>query len=203
MNGAEKLVDRILKEGRQRADEITSNGQKKADEIIENAKQEAQKKVEAIEQKAREDAQEIKRRVRAVAEMEMRKDILAVKQQLMDQVFDQAMEQLKNLSTEEYQNMLLNLFIKTVDTGQEQVIIASGDHERVNQQFIDRVNQTLIEQGKTGNLTLSGESRDIKGGFILKSGGVEINNSFEAILRMEREELEPKVAEILFSRLNG
>jgi V/A-type H+-transporting ATPase subunit E len=203
MNGAEKLVDRILKEGRQRADEITSNGQKKADEIIENAKQEAQKKVEAIEQKAREDAQEIKRRVRAVAEMEMRKDILAVKQQLMDQVFDQAMEQLKNLSTEEYQNMLLNLFIKTVDTGQEQVIIASGDHERVNQQFIDRVNQTLKEQSKTGNLTLSGESRDIKGGFILKSGGVEINNSFEAILRMEREDLEPKVAEILFSRLNG
>jgi V/A-type H+-transporting ATPase subunit E len=203
MNGAEKLVDRILKEGRQRADEITSNGQKKADEIIENAKQEAQKKVEAIEQKAREDAQEIKRRVRAVAEMEMRKDILAVKQQLMDQVFDQAMEQLKNLSTEEYQNILLNLFIKTVDTGREQVIIASGDHERVNQQFIDRVNQTLKEQGKNGNLTLSGESRDIKGGFILKSGGVEINNSFEAILRMEREDLEPKVAEILFSRLNG
>ncbi|MGI6112984.1 MAG: V-type ATP synthase subunit E [Mahellales bacterium] len=203
MNGAEKLVDRILKEGRQRADEITSNGQKKADEIIENAKQEAQKKVEAIEQKAREDAQEIKRRVRAVAEMEMRKDILAVKQQLMDQVFDQAMEQLKNLSTEEYQNILLNLFIKTVDTGREQVIIASGDHERVNQQFIDRVNQTLKEQSKTGNLTLSGESRDIKGGFILKSGGVEINNSFEAILRMEREDLEPKVAEILFSRLNG
>lgn len=203
MDGAEKLVDRILKEGRQRADEITSNGQKKADEIIENAKQSAQKRVEAIDQKAREDAQEIKRRVRAVAEMEMRKDILAVKQQLIDQVFDQVMEQLKNLSTEEYQNILLNLFIKTVDTGREQVIIASGDQERVNQQFIDRVNQTLIEQGKTGNLTLSGESRDIKGGFILKSGGVEINNSFEAILRMEREELEPKVAEILFSRLNG
>ncbi len=203
MDGAEKLVDRILKEGRQRADEITSNGQKKADEIIENAKQSAQKRVEAIDQKAREDAQEIKRRVRAVAEMEMRKDILAVKQQLIDQVFDQVMEQLKNLSTEEYQNILLNLFIKTVDTGREQVIIASGDQERVNQQFIDRVNQTLIEQGKTGNLTLSGESRDIKGGFILKSGGVEINNSFEAILRMEREDLEPKVAEILFSRLNG
>jgi V/A-type H+-transporting ATPase subunit E len=203
MNGAEKLVDRILKEGRQRADEITSSGQKKADEIIENAKQAAQKKVETIEQKAQVDAQEIKRRVRAVAEMETRKDILTVKQQLIDQVFDQVMEQLKNLSTEEYQNILLNLFIKTVDTGREQVIIASGDQERVNQQFIDRVNQTLIEQGKTGNLTLAGEFRDIKGGFILKSGGVEINNSFEAILRMEREELEPKVAEILFSRLNG
>lgn len=203
MNGAEKLVDRILKEGRQRADEIINRARQRADEIIEEAEQTAQKKAEVIEQKAREDAEEIKRRIRAVAQMDMRKDILAVKQQFIDQVFDRVMEQLINLSTEEYQNILLELFVKTVDTGREQVIIASGDQDRINEQFIDRVNQALKEQGKTGNLTLSGETRDIKGGFILKSGGVEINNSFETILRMEREELEPEVAEILFSRLNG
>jgi vacuolar-type H+-ATPase subunit E/Vma4 len=38
----------------------------------------------------------------------------------------------------------------------------------------------------------------MQGGFIVKTRGVEINNSFETLLRMERERIETEIADILF-----
>jgi V/A-type H+-transporting ATPase subunit E len=49
-----------------------------------------------------------------------------------------------------------------------------------------------------GNLRLAGETRDIQGGFIIRSGDIEINNSLEAIVKMRRDKLEAEVVKTLF-----
>ena len=49
-------------------------------------------------------------------------------------------------------------------------------------------------------LKLSDEDRGIQGGFIVKVDGVEINTSFETLLRMEREKVESEIADILFQQ---
>ena len=49
-------------------------------------------------------------------------------------------------------------------------------------------------------LTLSEETRPIRGGFIMVDGPVEVNCAFEAMVRAQREQLEKPVAEILFQK---
>ena len=47
-------------------------------------------------------------------------------------------------------------------------------------------------------LTLSEETREIQGGFIMVDGDVEINCAFETLVRLQREKMEKKTAEVLF-----
>ena len=60
------------------------------------------------------------------------------------------------------------------------------------------VNSAAAQITGTGLLTLSEETRPIRGGFILADGPVEVNCSFETMLRVRREQLEKPAAEILF-----
>ena len=57
---------------------------------------------------------------------------------------------------------------------------------------------SAILQG-TAMLTLSGETREIDGGLILRDGQVEVNCAFETQLRVLREDMTAQVAAILFA----
>ena len=47
-------------------------------------------------------------------------------------------------------------------------------------------------------LTVSEETRPIRGGFILKNGRIEVNCAFETMIRAERERTAGAVAKLLF-----
>ena len=47
-------------------------------------------------------------------------------------------------------------------------------------------------------LAVSEETRDISGGFILKDGRIEVNCTFDALVRAEREQTAGEVAKLLF-----
>ncbi|MBR6005282.1 MAG: hypothetical protein IK063_03535, partial [Clostridia bacterium] len=51
---------------------------------------------------------------------------------------------------------------------------------------------------KGAELSFSGENADIKNGFILRYGLIEINCSFDSVIDENREELKEKVNAILF-----
>ena len=50
----------------------------------------------------------------------------------------------------------------------------------------------------TAQLTLSEKTRPIRGGFIMVDDEVEINCTFETLVRLQREKLEREVANVLF-----
>ena len=60
------------------------------------------------------------------------------------------------------------------------------------------VNTTAAMVTGTGLLTLSEETRPIKGGFIMVDGDIEVNCAFETLVRLQREKLEKEVAGVLF-----
>ncbi|MDD3839531.1 MAG: V-type ATP synthase subunit E [Clostridia bacterium] len=198
MGGPEKIKEKIIDEAREKADQITGKAKKKADEMMEKAQQQADKKKNDILNKAKEDAEQRKERIMSVAQLEMKKDILSAKQDMIQKSFDEVLNKIQSLEKSRYQDILLGMFLDNVQTGEEEVIISSSDVDRLDNEFIDRVNAELVKTGKKGKLKLSEEKRDIRGGFILKSGGIEINSSFEAMIRMEKEKIEPEIAQILF-----
>ena len=52
--------------------------------------------------------------------------------------------------------------------------------------------------GVGAQLTLSQDTRNIQGGLILSDGEIEMNCTFETLVRLQREQLEREVARTLF-----
>ena len=59
-------------------------------------------------------------------------------------------------------------------------------------------NEQLGKEGRTGNLTLSEESRDFQGGLYVQDGNVETNCTFRALIRLQRQNTAKDVAAVLF-----
>lgn len=199
MSGANKLREKILAEAGSQAEEVLEEARKKAEAIIAKGEEEAAAKKESVLQQARAMGEERRRRAQTIAELDARKAILAAKEELIEDTFRQALERLKGLDQKQYEDVIYPMLLAAAQTGAEEIIASPADAGKFTPELLGRVNQALKEQSKQGNLTLSGETREMQGGFILRSGDVEINNSFDSILRMQRDELEPEVAAILFS----
>ncbi|MFO8192777.1 MAG: V-type ATP synthase subunit E family protein [Bacillota bacterium] len=196
--GADRIIERILGDAKARADEIMQGAEEEKEKILSEARQKAKNQETRILEQSRKDAEEEKRRIIGVAQLEARKEILSSKQKLIREAFDRALNKLEDLDDETYLDVIGNMFLEQVETGSETVSCSAKDKKRIPAAFWQEINDKLAQQGKQGRLTLSEETRDIRGGFILLSGGVELNCSFEALLEMQREDLEPEVAAILF-----
>jgi V/A-type H+/Na+-transporting ATPase subunit E len=198
MTGIDRIKEQILQDSQAKANSILDDAKKQALELIEKANVNARQKSEEIQKKASSDASEKLRISRSMLELEMRKDILSTKQQLIEEVFQKALDSLSKMENNEYEAILYKLIVDAVETGEEEILLSKHDKNRLPGDFSNKLNQVLVQAGKKGNLKLSDEARDIMGGFVLKTKGVEINYSFEALLRMDRDEIEPEVAAILF-----
>jgi V/A-type H+/Na+-transporting ATPase subunit E len=198
MTGIDRIKEQILQDSQAKANSILDDAKKQALELIEKANVNARQKSEEIQKKASSDASEKLRISRSMLELEMRKDILSTKQQLIEEVFQKALDSLSKMENNEYEAILYKLIVDAVETGEEEILLSKHDKNRLPGDFSNKLNQVLVQAGKKGNLKLSDEERDIMGGFVLKTKGVEINYSFEALLRMDRDEIEPEVAAILF-----
>lgn len=196
MNGIEKLTRQISADAQAEMDAILADAQAAADAVTADYAQRAQKA--AAEARARGEAAAAQREERLIsmADMEGRRSLLAAKQELLGRAFDRALEQLCALSDKDYADLLAALAVKAARTGREKVILSQKDRSRIGKAAVTAANEKL---GSKGNLTLSEETRPIKGGLILSDGAVEVNCSFETMLRMEREAMSGEAAAVLFS----
>jgi V/A-type H+-transporting ATPase subunit E len=192
------LAQRIRSRAEAEAEEVKAAARRQAEDLLARARARAEKEREAILARARTEAAERKRRLLAKAEMEARQEELRAKDELVDKAFELALKELRELPAAEYQALLRPLLVVAAETGEEEVIVAPHDRERLGPDFLARVNQELAARGKPGRLTLAAETRPLEGGFVLRSGGVENNYSFELILKLTRDELEQEVAAVLF-----
>ncbi len=195
MNGIEKLTQQITADAQVEIDAILAEAQANADAITADYAQRAEKAAAERLAKGTEAAAQREERLVAMADMERRKDLLAAKQDMVGKAFDKALEQLCNLSDDEYVAMLTKLAVAASASGKEQLIFSQKDRTRVGKDVVIAANEALNE----GHLTLSEEIRPMRGGFILSDGAIEVNCSFETLVRLQRGEIAGEVANVLFA----
>lgn len=198
MEGAERIVNKILEDARLQAQNNIEQAEKQAADIINSAKNEAEKKKNIIIENAKKEAEERKKRLIAVAELEARKIKLKAKQEIIASVFEQAIKTLNSLPPERYMEIITDMVLNSVKKGDEEIILSERDKSRLGDGFIGIINKKLKEKNINGNVKLSEETANINGGFILRSGNIEMNNSFEAIMRMRYNEIESEIVKMLF-----
>lgn len=194
MDGIEKITGRIAEDAGREIGEINAEARRQADEIMARYEAQAQRESEEILSRGRRNADERVERLASVAQLDARKLELAAKQEMLSKAYDLALEQLVNLPDKEYVDLLADLAVKASSTGREAVIFSQKDRARYGKAVVTQANEKLGD----GHLTMSEQSRPIQGGLILSDGDVEVNCTFETLVRLQRGEMDREVAKVLF-----
>lgn len=199
MNGIEKITQQISADAEAEAQAILAAAKAEAQAIAEEYDKRAEQAAADAQEKGRVIAWQREERLGSAADMEARKAELAAKQEMVGKAFDLAIEKLCALPEEAYVELLANLAVKAASTGQEQVILSQKDRARVGKAVVVKANDILAKQAAgTGMLTLSEQTAPIQGGLILADGDVEINCSFESLVRLAKNDMAVEVAKLLF-----
>ncbi|MHC4691672.1 MAG: V-type ATP synthase subunit E [Planctomycetota bacterium] len=194
---AEQVTEKILADAKAEAENIKKQADEK--EAAEQEKfneqlVEHKKKTSALAEKL---GREKKLHLLAAARMDIAKEHLAEKSKILDEVFEQARQQLLKLSDDQYKTLCSNLMLEAVETGDEEVIIDTSE-TRIDEKFVRQINHKLGPESK-GNLKLSNQRQPIGAGFILKRGKIKNNVSLDVLLARARKDLEIDLAKDLFS----
>ncbi|MBT9131979.1 V-type ATP synthase subunit E [candidate division NPL-UPA2 bacterium Unc8] len=196
----EDILRKIRSDAEAKASEIIHNAKREEESILKKAKGEAIKLGEKLLKEGKDATTQERKREITMANLEARKEMLALKQELIEEAFKGTLNSLFSLPAEEYRSAIKKMLISAVVSGEEEVIIPVMDKEKLTSEFIVEVNEALKENGKKGNLMLSLEERNIQGGFILKDGRKETNLSFDSLIEEKRDELEESLISIIFDK---
>ncbi len=196
MAGLDKILEQILNEANDNAGFIKSEAQGKADGIISEAQEKAaditKKAGEAIE---REVADSIKRFESSV-DMQKKQAFLSAKQDMISECLSKAYDKIMEQDDASYFNMLGKLLKNKLRAKEGVLYLSEKDKNRIPADFADKAKAIAEECG--GKLTISDETRNIDGGFVLVYGGIEENSSIKALFDERGEELQDAVQKILF-----
>lgn len=198
MAGIDSILSHIMNDAEEERQKILDDARNKAREIIDESNRKADAIKKELYEKASEKAENQMKRKISMAELDFRKEILSAKQKFINDAFENALIRLRNMDREKYKEYLRNAIIEAVDKGNEEIIVNSSDRDIISTEFLDSVNAFLKTRGINSNVVLSNDTADISGGFIIKSANVEIDNSFDTLIKKLRDDLEIQVAQILF-----
>lgn len=197
MNGIEKITQRIETDTQAEIDRILGDARAEADDITDRYQAQANNEAAELAAKNQKAAAEREERLVSTAQMEARKVGLAAKQEMVEKAYALALEKLCSMPDEKYVQTVADLLVQAAPNGRGAVIFAPAERERIGEAAVRAANEKL----HGGKLTLAEETRPLKGGFILSDGKVEVNCSFDTLVRLQKTETAGEVAKRLFSEI--
>lgn len=187
------IKKRIEKDAKQEALSLLAKADAQAKVVLQEAAEAAVQTENNLRAKLAKDEPEIFRRREVVARLDVRKVDLGAKQELIDQSFAEALKKLQSMDKKKYMSFCGKLLEKAIVTGDEFFIVGQ-EEKNLDSAWLESFNQK-----NTTRLVFDENRLPIKGGFILRRGLVDVNCSFEMLVRSLREELEKDVVTRLFS----
>ena len=174
----EKIGDKKIKDLEKQLEERLKKIDEEYAEEKSTALSESQKRADSA-------VERVETRTEMLANTEKRKHILAKKREIVESVFTDALDNLvKSSNYKKYLEESLKKAKKEVKEGE--IIPAKGKKE-VTEEIIKGTDYKIVSEG------------DFKGGFVLRSGKIEYDFTFDSVIeKCLRDELETKIAHILF-----
>lgn len=194
MKGTEKIIAHIQADAKAEADAILAEAAKQCAEIkkdYDNKASAAYDEKLSRGKKAQDDISESRTRI---AHMESKKDLLALKQEMVNTSFEKAREMILNLSDEDYKKFLTKLIVRSNPVGDEQVVLNAKDAAKFGAEVVKAANAQL----GNGKLSLSDKTGDFEGGVIISRGAVEVNNTLELLMELAKSSMSSELAKVLF-----
>lgn len=193
-----KIIEKIEEEARQGAAAIEAEAKQKAEAEKSRILGKAKESAAEIEAKAQADAKEAAGRLMLIADLKSRKDSLAAQRAVIQEAFDQAALRLSQLPQETWEKLILAIVTQSDVEGTETLVVPAKDRAVYENGFLSKINKTLVDQGKKGEMTLDSETASFKEGILIRGKDCDYDGSFATLLRDVRSEEEYRVAGILF-----
>lgn len=198
MKGTEKIIAHIRADGDAEAKKIIDAASKQAEEKRAESFKAALSEYEKLMQAGNAECEDILSGSRRIAEMEAKKSVLSVKQEMISAAFDAAREEIVNMPRDKYTQFLARMAAEAAVGGMEEIVLNARDKAEVGKSVCKAANELLSAKGTPGKLTVSEDTADISGGVIVRFGGIETNCSIDALIRQRRSGLSTEVAAALF-----
>ena len=199
MSNINNLTSKILKDAEERKAKILADGENEKASIITKKTNEANSLEAQMLEKAKREAQTSKERVISGAELKARNERLKAKQVIIQEVFEKSVEELCKLDQDKYIAFVKETILSSGVAGDEKLILNEEGKKFITEAVVAEINKELASKGKKGEISIVSEAGSFKGGFILEKDGIEINNTFEALVDSLKEDLEFEVARELFN----
>lgn len=199
MSNLSNITSKILKDAEEKSENIISKANAEKDSMISKKVTIANELASEIVKKAEIEAKSIKERIISAAKLEVRNNKLSAKQEKISEVFEKSIDSLCSMSKEEFINFVENSILSIGVEGDETLILNEAGIKVIDESFIKELNSKLNARGIDGKIKLASKTREFRGGFILEKNGIEINNTYEALVEALRDEVEYEVAGVLFN----
>lgn len=200
MSSLQKLKQALEEEASGDIASIMAEADKRIAAIKAGAQAEAQRVRAEILASAERDRAELKRKAEAEANLIRRRVMLTSKASLVDGVMHKARGLLADLPSDRYRSMLVTLMVAAAPAEESvQVVFNESDRTRFGKGLLAEAESRLRSQGRHVSLQMSAEPGTMSGGFRLIGTRSEVDSTFERLLHMAGELLEPEIARILFT----
>ena len=198
MKGTEKIIAHIQADGDAAAKRIIDEAAAEAEKIRAESFKTALSEHERLIQQGNAECEDILSGSRRIAEMEAKKSVLALKQEMVEAAFEAAKTYIADLPRGAYSDFLARMAAEASASGMEELVFNSRDRAELGKTVCRKANELPSAEGKLGKLTVSEDTADISGGVIVRFGGIETNCSIDALVRQQRSALATEVAQVLF-----
>lgn len=196
MSNINNLTSKIIKDAEDKKEVIIQTAEKEKNKILGKKQDEAVAAEKIIIEKAGIEAILRKERIISGAQLQARNEKLKAKQEVISEVFETSIENLCNLSEVDFKEFVRLSILNSDIVGEQNLILNDQGKKIVNEILLSEINKDLKSKA---SVTLSEETRNFKGGFILEKDGIEINNTFEALVNSVKDDLSQDVVRVLFS----
>ena len=135
MSGLDKIIDHITREAEDEADRIVADAQREAQKILDSGKEDVLNRVRAIEKQSEHDVSAALSRIRSASELQEKRIILQAKQDMIEAVFEKAVDRLNNLGDDEYFDILSKMVSRYASGEKGRILLSERDLARVSPEF--------------------------------------------------------------------
>ena len=189
MEKEKKFVSKIINDAKIKKEQIKDEAKLEATNFLKE--QEKQEKAFFNEEKKalKKEFEKTLENEKSTSYLEQGKIVLEAKHEILDDIFDLALQKMKKISAKDYQTFLQNVLTQNAETNDGLIISSKkGEEERIKK----------LAVFKKKKLKILKQSKDISGGVIIVSDIYEKDFSFEGLIEERAQTMSHTVAKELF-----
>lgn len=190
----ERIREAIIEEAEEKAREIESEARQRCEERLQRGKEDMEQE---FQNKFKQERAKIERKCERRVIQERSQHNLALlehRNEILDQLFEKATQQISNLPADEYQDLLAKWINEVPEDTSGTIVCHTDDVDRIRP-LVDDLNASRSEDAQ---LDLKEADHPKHGGVIFQTGKFEIDMSVKTRINTLREELAPVIAEKVF-----
>ncbi len=188
----DEIIKRIKQAAQRKVKNIEKRKEEKAEEIEQEIEREKDRKLDQIRKEKEREIDTTRNRIISQAKLDARKNKLQAREEMIEKIFDQAMEELDEAYPDDYEDYLRKAIGKASNIleGDSIAIHCNPESEEKVEELVSKIAPSLDVKSDL----------DVIGGIkAVSDSGSEIDLTFEASFERKKKELRKDISDMLFA----